>query len=380
MKRRWFLTAALGGVAGCVEPLGRMTPTPTPNGGVIGGSVANVDLPVPQSALIKSVPRDGIPAIIDPVFEPDWSSLEPSQSNAAREEVTVRPKLHAEDPVIGIVRGGTARAYPLRVLNWHEIVNDHIDGPLLVAYCPLCRSGITAVRRVQGTETVFGVSGELWMANLVMYDRLTDSRWSQVAATAIRGPATGTTLALLPSTITSWESWRRDHPGTTVLVPPPKSNTLNGRDATRDYAANPYAGYATSRNVGPGSTFNDARLHPKTLVIGVTAGDNAKAYPLPRVVETGVVNDTIGNRPVVVTVARDDTLVAYSRRVDGSTLTFADANDDHLAAAGSRWQRASGHAVDGPYEGVTLTQANNLPPLFWFSWLDFHPDTTVFDG
>ncbi|NIS33630.1 MAG: DUF3179 domain-containing protein, partial [Actinobacteria bacterium] len=96
-----------------------------------------------------------------------------------------------------------------------------------------------------------------------------------VAATAIRGPMTGTRLELVPSSITSWAAWREAHPDGAVLLPPPESNTVNGRRSIRDYGADPYAGYATSRQTGPGSTFDDGRLHPKALVVGVAAGGEA---------------------------------------------------------------------------------------------------------
>lgn len=154
-----------------------------------------------------------------------------------------------------------------------------------------------------------------------------------------------------------------------------------GRDASRDYTYDPYGGYATTDQVGVGSTFDDDRLHPKTLVIGVTAGESAKAYPLPRIGAAGVVNDTVGDRPVVVAGAPGDTLVAYDRTVDGEVLTFEAADDERLRAGGSRWRRSTGRAVDGPHEGSELTAANRLPALFWFAWLDFHPETTLYgDG
>lgn len=385
MERRRLLsvlTGAAAGLAGCASAgrpnAGTEPPSPTPT--PAAGSVANVDLPVPAEQLERSVRRDGIPAITEPAFGADWSGLELTTRDQFGNEKTIRPRLGGDDRVIGVVRGGAARAYPLRLLNWHEIVNDRFDGPLLVTYCPLCRSGLTAVRRVRGEATVFGVSGQLWRSNLVMYDRLTDSRWAQVAATAIRGPMTGHTLELVPSTITTWGAWREDHPDSPVVLPPPASNTVVDRAAVRDYSFDPYGGYANTNQVGGGSTFDDDRLHPKTLVIGVTAGEAAKAYPLPRVVEAGVVNDSVGDRPVVVAPAPGDTLVAYERTVDGEVRAFEPVDDEQLRADGSRWRRSTGRAVDGPHEGTQLTAANRLPPLFWFAWLDFHPGTALYGG
>ena len=362
MKRRRLLrlaTGAAAGLAGCVGGglPGAGTPTPTATPAL--GSVAGVNLPVPADQLERSVPRDGIPAIVEPAFAPDWSGVELETRDLFGNEKTIRPRLGDDERVIGVERVGAGRAYPLKLLRWHELVNDDLGGPLLVSYCPLCRSGLTAVRRVRGEPTVFGVSGLLWRSNLVMYDRLTDSRWAQVAATAIRGPAAGETLELVPSTITTLGEWRADHPDAEVLLPPPASNTVAGRDATRDYTYDPYGGYDTSSQVRGGSTFDDDRLHPKTLVIGVVHGGEATAYPLPAVREAGVVNDVVGGRPVVVALAPGDTLVAYERTVDGEGLRFE-------------------VAVDGPHAGATLARANDVPPLFWFSWLDFHPDTALY--
>ena len=383
MDRRRYLgllagaTAGLAGCAGSALP-GADTPSSTPTATPGVTSVAGVELPLPEEQFVRSVPRDGIPAIREPAFAEDWSGVELPTKDMFGNEKTIRPRLDDDERVIGVERDGDARAYPLKLLNWHELVNDDLGGPLLVSYCPLCRSGLTAVRRVRGEATVFGATGLLWRSNLVMYDRLTESRWAQVAATAVRGPMTGRTLELVPSALTTLGAWREDHPGSPVLLPPPDSNTVAGRDATRDYTRNPYEGYNATGQVRGGSTFDDDRLHPKTVVIGVTAGDAATAYPLPAVQAADVVNDAVGDRPVVVAAAPGDTLVAYERAVDGDVLRFAADGDRHLRAGGSRWRRSTGRAVDGHHEGTALTPANRLPPLFWFSWLDFHPQTALY--
>lgn len=193
-----------------------------------------------------------IKAIVEPTFGPDWAGIEVEGrylKGAAAESL-------ADDAVVvGLERGDRARAYPLSVLWYHEIVNDRFDRPLLVSYCSICRSGLVADRRIDGTATPFGVSGQLWMPpdryisasakagrafgagrwnasdeasvregpNLVMYDELTGSFWSQAIGQAICGPMTGTRLSILPSTVTSWSNWRGTHPETEVLLPPPHS-------------------------------------------------------------------------------------------------------------------------------------------------------------
>jgi hypothetical protein len=398
MRRRRFLgtvgAGLLAGAAGCLgvgppvsdegpaagggstpRPTDTATPTPEPAVDPAPGaevatrspdvaSLRDVDLPLADSDLDRGAPKDAIPAITDPVFGADWSGVDATLEGGER--------------VVGVEVAGQARAYPLAVLNWHEVVNDSFGGPLLVTFCPLCGSGVTAVRRVDGRETTFGVSGYLWNSDLVLYDELTGSLWSQILGTAVRGPRTGTTLSFRPSTITTWRQWRADHPDTRVLLPPPASNTVAGRDRTRNYDTSPYDGYDDSEVVGIG--FNDdvdGRLHPKTPVVGVATDAAAVAYPYPAVRDAGgVVNDSVGDLPVVVATA-DNTLYAYLRRVGGGTPTFS-RDGDALTAAGSRWGIASGRAVDGPHEGTTLDRANDRSAMFWFAWADFFPGTAVY--
>jgi hypothetical protein len=207
-------------------------------------------LPVDDAELTVGAARDAIPAIVDPAFGSDWSGLE-LDAQTLNGRKTIRPRLTGADLVVGVERDGKARAYPLRLLNWHEVVNDAFGGPLLVTYCPLCRSAVIADRSVRGTTTTFGVSGLLFHDNLVLYDQLTESRWAQVAATAIQGPETGTRLTLRPSTLTSWDRWREGHGDTSVLLPPPLSGTVGDGDRTRNYTVDPYGKYGESGRTGP---------------------------------------------------------------------------------------------------------------------------------
>lgn len=382
MYRRRYL-AALGtgatALAGCLgrdsagdappatEDDGEAT-TDAANDGTAGsGPTGDPDLPVPQADLDRGAAKDAIPAITDPAFGPDWAGVDAD--------------LNDDDRVIGVERDGAARAYPLRILNWHEVVNDDFGGPLLVTYCPLCGSGVTGVRTVAGEPTTFGVSGLLWKSDLVMYDDLTDSLWSQIRAQAIRGPQTGERIDLVPSALTTLSAWREEYPDTEVLLPPPASGTIGGGAATRDYDRDPYAGYANDSRIGIGrNDFDDDRLAAKTIVIGVEHDGVARAYPRPRVAAAGVVNDEVNGLPVAVATDSGDSLAAYERTVDGRTLTFERVDERHLRADGSRWRIVSGEAADGPHEGTTLTRANDVSPKFWFAWAEFHPDTEVYGG
>lgn len=187
-------------------------------------------------------------------------------------------------------------------------------------------------------------------------------------------------MDLVPSTITTWREWRDAYPDTEVLLPPPESSTVRGRDATRNYERDPYAGYDTADQVGIGRSEYDERLHPKTLVVGISDRGVARAYPLSEVRSAGVVNDTVGDLPVVVTDDAGGNLVAYVRTVDDETLTFEADTDETIRGGGSAWRRSTGRAVDGPHEGTKLDRANDRSPMFWFSWADVHPETEIFEA
>jgi hypothetical protein len=380
MRRRRLLAALAAGAAGLAGCAGGEdgTPTADPAGGSADATatatatpvatVGDVELPVPGSELRQPLPKDRIPAIVEPAFASDWSGLEAPEG-------VERPLLPADAPVVGVERGGTARAYPLRVLNWHEVVNDDLGGPLLVTYCPLCGSSIVAERTVGGEPTVFGVSGKLWRNDLVMYDRATGSLWSQLLAAAIQGPRTGDRLSLLPSAFTSWGAWRDRHPGTEVLLPPPHSSTVRGPEATYNYF-NPRSS-SEGQLIGYDHETEDG-LYSRSLVVGVEHDGVARAYPFDDVREAGVVNDRVGGLPVAVTTTPAGGMAAYVRRVGGTTIEFAAVGEELLAAGGSRWKRATGRAVDGPHEGTTLERANDKPPMFWEGWSNFNPDTDIY--
>ena len=165
-------------------------------------------------------PKDGIPAIDDPRTVP----------------VAGHDGLPGVEPVISVTVEGEARAYPLRILVWHEIVNDDINGvPLAVTYCPLCNTGIVFEREVEGTVLDFGVTGKLRHSDLVMYDRQTESWWQQFTGRAIVGAMTGKRLEAWPSRLESFDHFRQRHPDGTVLVP--------GDSFGRPYGWTPYVGY-----------------------------------------------------------------------------------------------------------------------------------------
>jgi len=371
MDRRRFtklLGASTALLAGCVTTAPVAAPSgptgdPPPDPAIIAGA----ELPIPRSEMRQALPQDTIAAITDPAFGTDWAGLSPDGGATL--------ELDPAEPIIGVERGGTARAYPLRVLRRHEVVNDVFDGPLLVAYCPLCTSSVVAERTVEGAATVFGVSGLLWRGDLVMYDRATRSLWSQLLVKAINGPRVGARLRMVASRLTSEAEWRRQHPETEVLLPPPLSGLIDGTTAELDQYRGGYEGERGSLIGFGGGSRGISRA---TLVVGVRDEGVARAYPFPAVREAGVVNDSVAGLPVVVTTTPGGSLAAYRRTIDGRPVRFSAAGERYIRVGGSRWERATGRAVDGPHDGRSLRPANAEPPMFWTGWSSFNPDTTIY--
>jgi hypothetical protein len=322
-------------------------------------------------------PPDGIPPIDDPRFL------------AARDVDSLDPR----EPVIVLEIGDDTRAYPARILIWHEIVNDVVGGvPVAVTYCPLCNTGVVFERpTIDGELLDFGTSGKLYLSNLVMYDRQTESLWPQALGQAVVGPLTGTRLDLVPMQMVSWADFRSSHPGGKVL------SQQTGFE--RPYGENPYVGYDEPDSSARFFTGDvDDRLPTKARVVGVRIGARAVAYPyaeLERVATGGwsVLLDSFGGEQLVVfwkagtLSAVDAEAIADSRdvgatgvfhpRVDGRDLDFratpAGIVDDQT---GSTWD-IFGRAVSGPLFGARLDRVVSIES-FWFDWAAFFPETEVF--
>ncbi|MFB6311737.1 MAG: DUF3179 domain-containing protein, partial [Salinirussus sp.] len=324
------LAVLLAGTVIGVPALPGDPPTRAPDG-EIRRTVDGVKYTVHPSELVQGclTGQDCIQAIDDPTF------VSPSDVSIA-----------GDARVIGLEVDGEARAYPLARLAGHEIVNDRIDGrPVAVTYCPLCRSGIVFSRRVDGRTLTFGVSGKLLDANLIMYDRQTETYWSQLMAKAIVGDLVPAKLELIPSSITTWAEWRRGHPDTVVLG---GRGSVGGRD--------PYAGYRESDSVGFGVDVSDDRLEPKEVVYGLSVNGSAVAYPESELSGEGIIQDTIGGEPVLlVRNPADGTVAAFSRRVNGESLTFRRENGHLVDGAGHAWT-VTGEAQEGPRAGATLNR------------------------
>lgn len=324
-------------------------------------------------------PRDGIPSIDEPKFiSPDEAA----------------PWLADNEPVIALEIGGDARAYPLQIVTWHEIVNDTIgDVPLIVTFCPLCNSAITFDRRVGSEVFEFGTSGLLRNSDLVMYDRTTESLWQQLTGEAIVGDLAGEQLTFLPSSIVSFADFRETYPDGLVL-----SQDTGYR---RDYGRNPYAGYdriGQSPFLFDGAA--DDRLAAMERVVTVSLENPSGqiedvAYPLSVLADVGVINDTLADRDLVVfhaigtSSALDAAVIAegvdvgatgvFDASLDGQKLTFMRDGDRIVdESTGSTWN-VLGQAIDGPLAGKSLTPIVH-GDHFWFAWAAFKPDTIIYGG
>lgn len=263
--------------------------------------------------------KDGIPALTQPAFI------------KAGQAYYLKP----DDRVLGIEIEGVSKAYPISILNWHEIVNDRIGKQnFAITYCPLCGTGVAFSAEVAGETLEFGVSGLLYNSDVLLYDRETDSLWSQIMRKSVSGKFKGEKLKLLPITHTSWQQWKSSHPQSLVL----SDNT----GYSRDYKRNPYAGYEKSRNL----YFQVANkapdwFHPKERTLGIELEGQFKAYTFSEIDKTS--KNTIQDE------------------FAGKLLTL-------------HW--------DKPNQQLNVTDQSGKDIAgiegFWFAWFAFHPETEVY--
>ena len=338
-------------------------------------SKATIDLSELRRGLSTADPRD----VIRPIDEPKLETVaEASQW------------LDDREPVVLVEAGGETRAYPLRILTWHEIVNDVLGGvPVAVTYCPLCNSAVGFEREVEGQVLTFGVSGLLRNSDLVMWDRQTESLWQQISGEGIVGELAGTQLVFVPATIVSWETFREEFPDGTVL----SQDTGFGRS----YGINPYSFYDSASRPFLFSGEVDDRYPAMERVLAVVLGETNKAYPFSLISEERAVNDEVAGQPIVVFWGDESTAsalsdpeiaegravgtgAAYSRTVDGQLLTFRPAGEDLFEdnETGTTWTLL-GKGVDGPLAGERLEPVIADTPL-WFAWAAFNDESPVYEG
>lgn len=283
--------------------------------GGVGFDLRQATIPV-QEIQSGGPPKDGIPALTNPKF---ISAAEASY-------------LRAKDRVIGVVSGRESRAYPLAILNYHEIINDRIgELPLAVTYCPLCDSAVVFDRRTPLGEREFGVSGLLYNSNVLMYDRSdTESLWSQVKGEGVSGPGARMKLTVLPMELTTWAAWQNRNPNTTVV-----SSETGHR---RNYQGSPYTRYFKQPNLMfPVKPISNA-LPLKESVLGVWDDANAMAIPISAFEgKSKQIEKSLGSRKFTVAFDADDQTIRVVK-----------------ADPGFQWMNT-----------------------FWFAWYAFRPETEI---
>ncbi len=309
---RWTLFIAVGAILILAAWLG-LGKTPTTRFDLTHHSV-------PLDHIVDGGPgKDGIPAILNPQF-------------VSTSKVSF---LLDDDRVLGLKLGAEAKAYPIKILNWHEVVNDSVDGKsVVVTYCPLCGTGMAFNAHVQGRLHTFGVSGLLYQSDLLLYDHQTESLWSQVGMHGVAGPLTGEKLTPIYLEHTTWAEWRTAHPTTLVLSA--KTGLI------RNYDRDPYSGYAESSELYFDTVHFDSRYHPKEWVVGIEIDGVAKVYPFKELAKaSSPLHEQIGGQRI--------------------TLRFD-----------TRTRSASVSDADGkPLPSVMA---------FWFAWYTFHPQTEIFNA
>ena len=275
---------------------------------------------IPKKLIHSGGPgKDGIPSINKPRFV-----------NNAHADF-----LKSDDRILGVTIDGIAKAYPVKILDRHEIVNDHFgDRKIVITYCPLCGSGIAFDADISGPKT-FGVSGLLYNSDVLLFDRQTESLWSQIAMKAISGPMQDTALSPIPTRLTTWEKWRNEFPNSLVL------SNKQGIYRPISYEREVYPGYETSKRIWfPIENKSDV-LEPKARVIGLIIGDSSKAYPYETLkASNGEVQDTLAGKAINIKFdAHSNTATIY---------------DD------------SGAELPGF-------------SMYWFAWYAFNPKTEIYD-
>jgi hypothetical protein len=331
----------------------------------------------PNDVISGGPPPDGIPPIDDPVFLDVADNLDLLPEN---------------EPVVALNINGDVRAYPIRAMVWHEIVNDTVGGiPVSITYCPLCNSAATYERTVAGVETTFGTSGRLFASALVMYDRATETLWTHYNGQAVIGVLTGSKLVEHPSPLLSWGHFRSAYPTGKVL-----DWTATG--FSRDYGRNPYTGYDDPENTPflfRGAL--DDRAAAMQRVVGVEYADSSAAFTL-EAVSGGVGRAThfdVGYEEVVifwlagqasaldageVSEGRDvGSVGVFIPQVGDRRLTFTHNGSNFVdAETGSVWS-VTGEATEGELLGERLKQLPHRDS-FWFAWSTYQPDTAFFSG
>lgn len=343
-----------------------------------------------QPSLVPPPPEVDLKAVADLLPPDSIQSIDNPQFETIQES---EPFMELDERVIGLVINGDARAYPIKVLSSHEIVNDIVgEEPVAITWCPLCFSALVFSRKVNGIDAplIFGVSGKLLYETLIMFDRQTGSLWSQLYGAAIDGEHSDKRLAFFSSALTEWSAWQREYPNTLVLSKEKTCAQFNcgayAGDSGGPYQIDPYESYYNTSNAGVINNNiprEDKLGEAKRRILGIRMAGIARAYPFSELTKTPVINDLVDGIPVLIAFdPATETASAYLRTIDDRTFTFrSDSEDSSLIIdeeSGSQWLLSTGTAVSGAMKD------SQLPTLiattaFGFGWYDYFPNSETFE-
>lgn len=298
----------------------------------------------------------------------------PSLDNPRHVPASEAKFMRAKERVFGVTVGGQHRAYPVRVLSWHEMLNDVIGGePVTLSFCTLCGSGIAyATKTPNGKAYTFGTSGLLYRSNKLMYDRQSYTLWSNLTGEPVVGRLALTSLKLpvLPNTVTTWSGWVERHPDTTVMVP---DNRLAARWRF-DYTSG--AADRMRRGVAFPVWRKSDRLDRDTEIYALRIEGEAKAYPIEILLEQGVVNDQLGGSRLVLLADRTTGAVrAYAS--GGLTFRRGESDTELVDDSDRRWRVTEEALVSAGIEPLERLPGHTA---FWFGWYGFYPRTEVYEA
>lgn len=317
---------------------------------------------IPKNEVFDGGPgRDGIPALEDP----------------EKVSVDAAGYLLDQELVLGFFDGENAIAYPLQILDWHEIINDEVDNfPFAITYCPLTGTGIGWERTINGNPTTFGVSGLIYNNNLIPYDRQTNSNWSQMRLDCVNGPLINTEIKTFQLLEIRWFAWKEIFPQSKVL------STNTGVD--RPYGLYPYGDYKTNEdNLLFPLDIDDRRLNRKERVHGIIIDDVAKVYRFGSFTSANtLINDIINDQEVIIVgnATKNFIVSFYPQLEDGTNLDLSVVDEENVILEdnlGNKWD-VFGFAVSGPAKGENLKRTESFMG-YWFAWGAFYPNSEIYD-
>jgi len=316
----------------------------------------------PEEIVWGGVHFDGIPALDEP----------PHVAAGAEHALDER------EEVFGLSLGGEQRAYPLRYVSWHEVVNDTLGGkPVVLTYCALCRSGIVwSAKNLTGGRHTFATSGLIYHSDKLMVDRATQTLWLQITGEPVLGPlaANPAPLIMLPMTLTTWGAWKRLHPETTVL------QLTAAFGARWGYRYTPGAADLAREGVSFPVWQRSRLLEQNELVFGLRLLDRAKAWPINKIIQEGVLNDRLSRQEDddLVLLGDPDSRAVRAYRRTGHTFKAGPDPSTVLDEAGRPWV-VTEESLQPPAGAENEKPLARLPGhvAFWCAWFGFHPQTEV---